>query len=27
MHRIIKMAQWLKGNMPFGKATWDKPFF
>ncbi|MDQ3683900.1 MAG: c-type cytochrome [Bacteroidota bacterium] len=26
MHRVIKMAQWLKANMPFGKATWDKPF-
>jgi thiosulfate dehydrogenase len=26
MHRIIKMAQWIKGNMPYGKATWDKPF-
>jgi len=26
MHRIIKQAQWLKANMPFGKATWDKPF-
>ncbi len=26
MFRIIKQAQWLKANMPFGKATWDKPF-
>jgi thiosulfate dehydrogenase len=26
MHRVIKMAQWLKANMPFGKATADKPF-
>lgn len=26
MHRIIKLAQWLKANMPYGKATWDKPF-
>ncbi len=26
MHRIIKMAQWLKANMPFDKARWDKPF-
>ena len=26
MHRIIKMAQWLKANMPYGKASWDKPF-
>jgi thiosulfate dehydrogenase len=26
MHRIIKMAQWLKANMPYGKATPDKPF-
>ena len=25
MHRIIKMAQWLKGNMPQDKATWEKP--
>jgi thiosulfate dehydrogenase len=25
MHRIIKQAQWLKGNMPFDKATRDKP--
>ena len=20
------MAQWLKANMPYDKATWDKPF-
>jgi len=26
MHRIIKMAQWLKANMPYDKAGWDKPF-
>lgn len=26
MHRIIKQAQWLKANMPFDKATADKPF-
>ncbi|PSL44786.1 thiosulfate dehydrogenase [Chitinophaga niastensis] len=26
MHRIIKQAQWLKANMPYDKATWDKPF-
>jgi len=26
MHRIIKQAQWLKANMPFDKAKWDKPF-
>lgn len=26
MHRVIKMAQWLKANMPYGKASWDKPF-
>jgi thiosulfate dehydrogenase len=26
MHRIIKLAQWLKGNMPYGKATPEKPF-
>ena len=26
MHRIIKLAQWLKANMPYGKATWEKPF-
>lgn len=26
MHRIIKLAQWLKANMPYGKATADKPF-
>ena len=26
MHRIIKQAQWLKANMPYGKASWDKPF-
>ena len=26
MHRIIKQAQWLKANMPFDKASWDKPF-
>jgi thiosulfate dehydrogenase len=26
MHRIIKMAQWLKTNMPYDKATPDRPF-
>jgi len=26
MHRVIKQAQWLKANMPYDKATWDKPF-
>lgn len=25
MHRIIKLAQWLKANMPYGKASWDNP--
>ncbi len=26
MHRIIKMSQWLKGNMPYDRASWNKPF-
>ena len=26
MHRIVKMAQWLVSNMPYDKATHDKPF-
>lgn len=26
MHRIIKQAQWLKGNMPFDKVTVGKPY-
>ncbi len=26
MHRVIKLAEWLVGNMPFDKATHDKPF-
>jgi thiosulfate dehydrogenase len=26
MHRIIKAAQWIKANMPYDKATHDKPF-
>lgn len=26
MHRIIKQAQWVKANMPYDKATADKPF-
>ena len=26
MHRVIKQAQWLKANMPYDKALWDKPF-
>jgi len=25
MHRIIKQAQWLKANMPYDSATWQKP--
>jgi thiosulfate dehydrogenase len=25
MHRIIKQAQWLKANMPYDSATWNKP--
>ena len=25
MHRIIKQAQWLKANMPFDSAKWNKP--
>lgn len=25
MHRIIKQAQWVKANMPYDKATWNKP--
>jgi thiosulfate dehydrogenase len=25
MHRIIKMSQWLKANMPFDSARWNKP--
>lgn len=25
MHRVIKQAQWLKANMPFDSASWDKP--
>lgn len=25
MHRIIKQAQWLKANMPYDKAAWNKP--
>ncbi|HVW58592.1 MAG TPA: c-type cytochrome [Puia sp.] len=26
MHRIIKMARWLKANMPYNKVTMGKPF-
>ena len=26
MHRVIKLAEWLVSNMPFDKATHDKPF-
>jgi len=26
MHRIIKMARWLKANMPYNKVTTGKPF-
>jgi thiosulfate dehydrogenase len=26
MHRIIKQAQWLKGNMPFDKVSVGKPY-
>lgn len=26
MHRIIKQAQWLKGNMPYDKVTIGKPY-
>jgi thiosulfate dehydrogenase len=26
MHRVIMQAKWLKANMPFDKATHDKPF-
>jgi thiosulfate dehydrogenase len=26
MHRIIKAAQWIKANMPYDKATAEKPF-
>lgn len=25
MHRNIKMAQWIKSNMPHNEARWDKP--
>lgn len=25
MHRVITAAQFIKGNMPFGTATWDNP--
>lgn len=25
MHRVITAAQFIKGNMPFGAATWDEP--
>ena len=26
MHRIIKMAQWLKANMPYDRARYQQPF-
>jgi len=26
MHRIVKLAQWLMANMPYDKATYNKPF-
>jgi thiosulfate dehydrogenase len=26
MHRVIMQAKWLKSNMPYDKATYDKPF-
>ena len=26
MHRVLKMARFVKANMPHLKATWDKPF-
>lgn len=26
MSRVIKLAGWLKANMPYGKASWEKPF-
>jgi thiosulfate dehydrogenase len=26
MHRIIKQAQWIKANMPYDKASYNKPF-
>lgn len=26
MHRVIKLAQWLVSNMPYDKATHEKPF-
>jgi len=25
MHRVITAAEFIKGNMPFGQATWDNP--
>jgi len=25
MHRVIKQAQWLKANMPYDSAKWNKP--
>ncbi|MBL6448439.1 c-type cytochrome [Fulvivirga sp. 29W222] len=25
MHRVLTAAQFIKGNMPFGQATWDNP--
>jgi thiosulfate dehydrogenase len=26
MHRVVKLAQWLVSNMPYDKATHDKPY-
>lgn len=26
MHRVIKMAQWIKANMPYDKARWNAPY-
>ena len=26
MHRVVKLAQWLKGNMPYDKTAEGKPF-
>ena len=25
MHRVITSDEFIKGNMPFGQATWDRP--
>ncbi|MFZ4059184.1 MAG: c-type cytochrome, partial [Ferruginibacter sp.] len=26
MHRVSKQARWIKANMPFDSATWNKPY-